>query len=124
MIAATLHGPSYSPSSYDFDTIETFPNLQAVIETLFDRYTSNGKSRITMSYLDGTTDEVLVPAFDTEHWFTCYEVADVNPSDEDEVEGQRLEAHTAVHGGWFDYVVKLHQDINDIVMVTVQKAGI
>jgi hypothetical protein len=122
MIAATLHGPSYDSINYDFDSIEVFASLEEVIEALFERYSSNGQFTCEAAYLDGHTDSTYYPAFDPGTYFTCYRIADIE--DDTDLEGQRLEAHTAVHGGWRDYTVTLVQSEEGALSVTVEKAGI
>lgn len=124
MIAATMHGPNYASPSYDFDTIEVFDSLEDVIEALFDRYSSNGQRTCDSAYLDGHTESVLYPNFDAGQYFTCYRTTPIDESDEDAVEGRRLEVHTAVHGGWRDYTVTLTESEQGTLMVTVERAGI
>lgn len=124
MIAATMHSPSYAPPNYDFDTIEVFPSLEEVIEALFDRYSANGQRLCPATYLDGSGSSVYYPTFDPGSYFTCYLLPDVDEADEDEVEGRRLTAHTAVHGGWKDYTVTLAESDEGTLRVIVERAGI
>lgn len=127
MIAATLHTPSNWLPSYDFDTIEVFDTLEQVIEVLFDRYSSNGKRTCPAEYLDGSGSHVYYPTFDPGSYFNCYLVPDWKRDEvyhPDELEGYRLEAHTAVHGGWKDYTVTLVRSDEGELHVVVQKAGI
>lgn len=124
MIAATLHGPNFWAPNYDFDTIEVFPSLEEVIEALFDRYSSNGQRDCKAEYLDGHFSNLLYPTFGAGTYFTCYLLPDVDEEDEDAVEGRRLEAHTAVHGGWRDYTVTLVESEEGSLVVTVERAGI
>jgi hypothetical protein len=124
MIAATLQGPSYSPINYDFDSIEVFASLEDVIEALFERYSANGRFTCPATFLDGSTSEGYFPAFGEGMSFTCYRVTDIEDDEDDEdLEGQRLEAHTAVHGGWKDYTVTLTDNEGTLVAV-VEKAGL
>ena len=128
MIAATFHGASYAPS-YDFDTIEVFPSLEDVIEALFDRYSSNGQRKIDSTYLDGSTKSVFWPTVGAGDSFNCYRVGTFTDGDPVfEVtglsEGQVLEVHTAVHGGWRDYTVTLDESDEGTLRVIVERAGI
>lgn len=127
MIAATLHGPNYASPSYDFDTIEIFHSLEDVIEALFERYSSNGQLDCDSTYLDGHTESTLYPGFDAGQYFHCYRIPEWIEDEQyhpDELEGYRLQAHTAVHGGWRDYTVTLAESEQDHLIVTVERAGI
>jgi hypothetical protein len=124
MIAATLKGPNYQPINYDFDSIEVFDTLEDVIEALFDRYTSNGQRLIDSTFLDGSGQSVYWPNFDAGHTFTCYRTTPIDEADEDAVEGRRLEVHTAVHGGWHDYIVTLTESEQGTLTAVVERAGI
>ena len=124
MIAATLHGPNYFSPNYDFDTIEVFPSLEEVVQALFERYSSNGRHQCEATYLDGHTESALYPAFGGAY-FVCYLLTQEAGSHE-LTEGMRMEAHTAVHGGWRDYTVALDwaREDEDKLIVTVDRAGI
>lgn len=123
MIAATFHGASYAPPSYDFDTIEVFPSLEQVIEALFDRYSANGQRKIDSAYLDGSTKSVFWPTVGAGDAFHCY-LLTPEPGQTDLDERLVMEAHTAVHGGWKDYTVTLVESPEGSLMVTVERAGI
>jgi hypothetical protein len=128
MIAATFHGASYAPPNYDFDTIEVFPSLEDVIEALFDRYSSNGKRLVESTYLDGHTTDVYWPTVQVGDGFTCYRMPEPDPDPEitatEALESARLEVHTAVHGGWHDYIVTLAESGEGTLVVQVERAGI
>ncbi|QWY82833.1 hypothetical protein PP641_gp093 [Arthrobacter phage SilentRX] len=123
MIAATFHGAHYAPPNYDFDTIEVFPSLEDAIDALFDRYASNGRRLIDSRFLDGSGQSVFWPTVEIGDSFKCYRVPGFR--DVEIGEGERLEVHTAVHGGWWDYEITLASaGDNDDVAVTVTKVGI
>lgn len=124
MIAATFHGASYAPPSYDFDTIEVFDTLEDVIEALFERYSSNGQRQCDSTYLDGSTQSCCWPTVGAGDSFVCYRTTPIDESDEEAVEGRRLEVHTAVHGGWRDYTVTLDESDEGTLRVIVERAGI
>lgn len=124
MIAATFRGAHYSPPNYDFDTIAVFHSLEDAIEALFERYTANGQHTITTTYLDGHIEGTLWPTVGVGDLFTCYLMPEVDDhNDPEEVEGARLEVHTAVHGGWRDYTLMLADRDGDVI-VEVWKEGI
>jgi hypothetical protein len=123
MIAATFHSTHYSPPNYDFDTIEVFPSLEEVIEVLFDRYSSNGKRIIESTYLDGHAENVAWPTVEAGAYFTCY-LLTAEESSAGITEDQRMEAHTAVHGGWKDYTVTLVESEQGSLVCQVERAGI
>jgi hypothetical protein len=123
MIAATFHGASYSPPSYDFDTIEVFPSLEDVIEALFDRYSSNGQRKVDSTYLDGSTQSVFWPAVGAGDYFTCYLLTQEEGTT-GLTESMVMDAHCAVHGGWKDYTVTLDQPDEGTLRVIVERAGI
>jgi hypothetical protein len=124
MIAATLKGPSYQPINYDFDSIEVFNSLEDVIEALFERYSSNGQRTCAATYLDGSGTDVYYPDFGAGMTFTCYRTTPIDEADEEAVEGRRLEVHTAVHGGWHDYIVTLTESEQGTLTAVVERAGI
>jgi hypothetical protein len=128
MIAATLRGPSYSPINYDFDSIEVFPTLEDVIEALFERYSANGRSAVMYETLDSKHHLMQFPDFGAGMSFTCYRMPEPDPDPEitatEALESARLEVHTAVHGGWHDYIVTLAESGEGTLVVQVERAGI
>lgn len=76
MIAATLEGPNYawSPNN-DESTIEVFDTLEDAVVALTERYHSNGRTYLPVTYLDGSVENVLFPTFSEGTAFTCYAVA-------------------------------------------------
>lgn len=129
MIAATFHGSSYSPPNYDFDTIAVFPSLEEAIDQLFNLYTSGHRHEVSTTYLDGHSECVLMPGVEIGDSFTCYLMPELDDSDDLEsaveaLEGRRLAVHTAVHGGWNDYILTLATGTRGDVVVEVSKAGI
>jgi len=124
MIAATLKGPSYQPINYDFDSIEVFNSLEDVIEALFERYSSNGQRTCAATYLDGSGTDVYYPDFGAGMTFTCYRLNTSEPIVDELHEDTVMEAHTAVHGGWHDYIVTLTESEQGTLTAVVERAGI
>ena len=118
MIAATLHGPNYWAPNHDEHTIEVFENLGAAIEALIERYRSNGQRQCEISYLDGTTESSLFPAFEIGTYLQCYTIEGHVDRIPDEV--QVMNTLSAVHGGYRDWALFLSTaEGDDLAVVAV-----
>jgi len=125
MIAATLHGPDYWAPNHDETTIEVFNTLEDVIEALFQRYSANGAYDLHYTTLDGKEHDVRFPTFGAGCALTCY-LTDGDHPDRIYTEEGALEVLSAVHGGYWDYIVALdwaREDENQLI-VTVLKSGV
>lgn len=123
MIAATLHGPNYFAPNHDEHSIEVFTHLGEAIEALLSRYNGGNYSSHHVEYLDGSSEDVLFPAFGEGTRFEVYGMnTETLATDYPEThEGIVTETLSAVHLGVRDYTLTLEY-VGETMSVTVLPA--